>query len=1496
MRKNCNVTLQDSVGGYPRENLTVSLGRNFAPLASRPGFCSDTLEGQPLNTNGYMFGGQNFQTEHSQQAFLGETTGYDPHVLMLRGLSVLKSHQEYAPVDSPTLTTNSERSEITESSTDFNFLGGSQQLVRGQQQLDTSQLQSMQQSTYNDVQLLQQQMMFKQMQDIHRQQQQLQQFGDARQQGSQNQISAFPRQSTGGQYPSFINGTSLSDSSEMFMNRTYLGASSAAQGVYNQLMFSPEKGQSFHSTVLVPQQLDESNNRSPNYSGGGSMGQYSHLQGMDRDSCSLLTKASGHCQKPTLQPVAFSSSSMGNINTVSAGQTGRFKQGFEGKNLFDQIPNQGLDARMRSDIIQQKNYSQTNGSFPEFQGEQDGTGWLGTTQQKVTQLDASQYFVPLDPIEQKILYNMDQNMWDTSLGKCTNVSNGSFENNPVHSDYSNALPSIHSGSWSALMQSAVAEASSSDTGIQEEWSGLTFQNTELSTENQHSNIVDSKKEQSAWYENSMQSASSLSSRPYANFNDSGMSSNFPGFQQSGIQPSFEQTEHICPEDSHKLNQNPSEKTGEWLDTTSAQKRLGDQSQHVQPHEHLNKSLASQLYEQPEYDRPHQQITASHDNVNRPHGKPQGDSFIDKLLLKSNSRDHYMLKQLSSQGQGHFQQSFLDVSSDTVNLEKGQLTGFQRNLNSSDGTPRGHLDASTNFGKPTGSNGQTPYKQTSENVNGHLQNVDHSKENSAIPHYGSIGSSPLSMMSQAVFPNPSVSQNHNQSTSQGFPMRLLHPSQQLSYSNKISSSRGLPQLSSNPDTSPVISDLAPPSPIQSMPPDESSQNVHWDENSHCLGEAEAATSLFLSPHFVTDENQGQFVSGALASRLSPQASLKSTASRYPQYGQSSSHDTSRHIDRNMSGKQYPVFEALPLSQPLSMSRIDQQGGLLARQQNVWLNNTSQQHNATSLAPLGFNDQSSKKCGLQLLESDMIPTNSLNYDHKDEVPEQRTKSDVYNTLLADGVARKITSTNAFPSGLLLAHPHQQDLNRVQMEEKNLTPSERDFPFDNFSKLPHVVGQQYSLQKVQPMKNVETEPKGVQDAQQVNIMSKENLTREDGKHGQGFAYEINSLPSENRKMLNLFARGGREDYNVTSLSENPPNACSRGFTSDGQSEAVNEFNRKNMEGNDEENSQMNPLSASSWFKFRNGQMPSMYNELLPKQPGGNFSLSKPSENFCKLSTLDGTDSADVNRSGGVWSAAAATTVPTDITGPYKLPSIVTVKTADTLRPKKRKFDSSEFQPWHLEVQGSQRIVNISVAEQDWAETTNRLTEKMVNEVEMVEDGYVMLRSKRRLITTTRLLQQLVCPAPSSILSADASSFHDSVIYFILRASLGDTCSLMCGQRNDFHVSTLDNRNVVSEERETVKRTGNKHIETTVERFYARAGKLESDLQRLDRTASMVDLMVECQELERFSVINRFARFHIRQVELSGNASSKSYPQRYVTAHPLPNHLPEGVQCLSL
>jgi len=66
-----------------------------------------------------------------------------------------------------------------------------------------------------------------------------------------------------------------------------------------------------------------------------------------------------------------------------------------------------------------------------------------------------------------------------------------------------------------------------------------------------------------------------------------------------------------------------------------------------------------------------------------------------------------------------------------------------------------------------------------------------------------------------------------------------------------------------------------------------------------------------------------------------------------------------------------------------------------------------------------------------------------------------------------------------------------------------------------------------------------------------------------------------------------------------------------------------------------------------------------------------------------------------------------------------------------------------------------------------------------------------------------------------------------------------------------------------------------------------------------------VECQDLERYSVINRFAKFHGRGQNDGAEASSssgantnaqKSFPLKYVTAVPLPRNLPDRVQCFSL
>lgn len=105
------------------------------------------------------------------------------------------------------------------------------------------------------------------------------------------------------------------------------------------------------------------------------------------------------------------------------------------------------------------------------------------------------------------------------------------------------------------MQSAVAEATSSDnTGLQEEWSGLSYQNPDLSTDNQPSNIVDSGNQHTSWADDNLQSASSLYSKPELMFNDSN-TSGFSGFQQSGGQISFTQAS-----DSSFLDPNPTVET------------------------------------------------------------------------------------------------------------------------------------------------------------------------------------------------------------------------------------------------------------------------------------------------------------------------------------------------------------------------------------------------------------------------------------------------------------------------------------------------------------------------------------------------------------------------------------------------------------------------------------------------------------------------------------------------------------------------------------------------------------------------------------------------------------------------------------------------------------------------------------------------------------------------------------------------------------------------
>ncbi|GFY85368.1 hypothetical protein Acr_04g0001060 [Actinidia rufa] len=137
------------------------------------------------------------------------------------------------------------------------------------------------------------------------------------------------------------------------------------------------------------------------------------------------------------------------------------------------------------------------------------------------------------------------------------------------------------------------------------------------------------------------------------------------------------------------------------------------------------------------------------------------------------------------------------------------------------------------------------------------------------------------------------------------------------------------------------------------------------------------------------------------------------------------------------------------------------------------------------------------------------------------------------------------------------------------------------------------------------------------------------------------------------------------------------------------------------------------------------------------------------------------------------------------------------------------------------------------------------------MIEDRQPVLRPKRRLILATQSMQQLFRPPPLVVLSAESSSSCETAAYLVARLALGDACSSI-----------------------------------------PFSGLL------WDKRTSVLDLKIENQDLEKFSVINCFAKFHGlgpadgAETSSSSNAAANAqrpFPQRYGTALPVPRNLPD-------
>ncbi|PON70326.1 hypothetical protein TorRG33x02_256920 [Trema orientale] len=629
--KNYNVQ-QPEDRGHGSQSSNMAHGLNFTQSNLKPEFGRVQSQNQQPALNGYVHGNQVFQTRQNEANFLGVDTETNRHNLM-RGLSM--SQQGNGPEHNKKIPM---RLEASEPPVSFDLFGGQQQMSG--QHLNMLQSLPRQQSGNSDMQLLQRHMMLAQLQEFQRRQQ-LQQL-EPRQQSFTNQVSSVVKQAAGNHSPSLINGAPINEvSNNMWQpelvggNANWLqrGASPVIQGSSSGHMFSPEQGQALRLMDMVPQQTEQSLYGVPISSTSGTPGPYTHLQ-MD---------------KAAMQHISANNNTLSGNSYVAFPDQVSMQEGtrqdFQGKNIFGSAAGQGLSSGFNLENLQQVNSQQRSPPIQEFPGRQDVAVSPEPSQGKsFTQVTSSQNVATLDPTEEKILFGSDDNIWE-AFGGNTNMGIGGY-NMLDGTEYFSGQPSVQSGSWSALMQSAVAETSSGDTGIQEEWCGPSLQNSEPPTGNQQpSSVNDGGKSQGVWGDNNFQPAVTSNSRPPplsvdANRPSSSVNSfSHPQFQQPGFKTSQVQGDKLQSDSSHRFIPKFSEQENQWSDRGPLQKQSGESSEVYASVTHPSGFEPNANNNSGSWTR--QQSTSLHNSDTQPYNRSNGWNFIDSMSADGgdNFRSH-----------------------------------------------------------------------------------------------------------------------------------------------------------------------------------------------------------------------------------------------------------------------------------------------------------------------------------------------------------------------------------------------------------------------------------------------------------------------------------------------------------------------------------------------------------------------------------------------------------------------------------------------------------------------------------------------------------------------------------------------------------------------------------------------------------------------------------------------------------------------------------------
>ncbi|CAA2977553.1 Hypothetical predicted protein [Olea europaea subsp. europaea] len=865
-----------------------------------------------------------------------------------------------------------------------------------------------------------------------------------------------------------------------------------------------------------------------------------------------------------------------------------------------------------------------------------------------------------------------------------------------------------------------------------------------------------------------------------------------------------------------------------------------------------------------------------------------------------------VQQMTSQNNELERSKFLDqIQKNSVVMENGQSSDLQIESKSPDEGPSienqpghgGSVDTHT-------SNKASPSSQTMLDL---LHKVDQSRENIVMQFDSSKRNEP-SQLPEAENWDGIVGrlQNTKSSASQGFGLQLGPPSQCMQIPDCLLSSQNaqLNSLHSSHAAGEIGEKdqlMATTPSVQSFPFSNEHSQVEFEDiksespskfSSVLNSSFPHSRSHLQNPHITRmrghrsqhidlsfDKNASLPIQNGSAEAFSPDVSGSTPHDNLASLNDTSQRSGTNDPQERGSSATMSAKDHVPASQPLFRPDISQHGASAQIGRNMWakiptLKNTYgvPYHNvssnflqsslpniveSSSSIPLAQCDHDARKESSFPSEFGAIPTNSQGISGK----EERLKG---------------TSGQQLGKVSSIKNPSDDSHAKSASKQKDIEAFGQSLKPNSFSH------QNFSLNQKWSMKDAETGPN--------NRVSKRVKGPDNGPSVHQVALNTGQSNEHNAHIGDSFGSNTAVSSGVPAdlcesniYSQHGNIATKLGF---GQDVSHSNYLSDTTASVNVEQPHVSPQMAPFWFNqygtFKNGLMPHKVIPLRTAEPP--CTLWKSSSNFHAHGLMEHGTNATVDTGGVDGIQNSAFTVATG--------------------HKKRKSATSELHPWHKEIsQRSQNLQIHSLAEVEWAKAANHLIEKVKDDVEFIEDGPPMHISKRRLILTTQLMQQLFRPPCAAIFSADASSNYKSVAYFVSRMALCDACcAVSCSSSSNMDCNGI---NLVAADGTPSSRNGDKHFAEVIEELMDRMRKLENEFLRLDNSSSIVDLQVECQDLEKFSVINRFAKFHGRgQTNSTETAlvsdvmanTQKTFPQRYVTALPMPRSVPDRVECLSL